>query len=87
MLYRGKFRWRRKAAALLSVAGLSSILAGMLATGASATQAWTTSQLVPPNSAARNVAAVALPPFSTEEVFWVAQNGSVQEKTHAGRLV
>ena len=82
MLYRGKFRWRRKAAALLSVAGLSSILAGMLATGASAAPAWTTSQLVPPNSSARNVAAVALRPLSTEEVFWVAQNGSVQEKTH-----
>ena len=82
MLYRGKFRWRRKAAALLSVAGLSSILAGMLATGASAAPAWTTSQLAPPNSSVRNVAAVALPPFSTEEVFWVAQNGSVQEKTH-----
>ena len=36
MLYRGKFRWRRKAAALLSIGALSSLLAGMLATSASA---------------------------------------------------
>ena len=84
MPQQSKFKWRRTAAALLSSAALSSLLAGMLTTAASAAPTWTTSQLVPPGGAARNIAAVSLPPLSAEEVFWVPQNGSVQEKTYAG---
>lgn len=84
MQRKGKFKWRRTATALLSGTALSSLLAGVLATAASASGTWTTSQLVPPGGAARNIAAVSLPPLAAEEVFWVPQNGSVQEKTYAG---
>jgi len=86
MLMKPKFRWRRRGTALLSSVGLSSLLVGLLATAAPAwgSPPWTTSQLVPPGtsgSASWNIAAVSLPSLSAEEVFWVPQNGSVQEKS------
>jgi hypothetical protein len=67
--------------ALLSIAALPALVVGLLAMAspASASPPWTTSQLVPPAGASQNIAVVSTS-STTEQVFWVPQNGSVQEK-------
>jgi len=74
-------RWRRRAAALLSTAGLTALTAA-LATAAPAAATpytpWASSQVVAPGGALSDVAAVATS-ATTKEIFWVAENGSVQE--------
>jgi hypothetical protein len=77
-------RWPRRAAALLSMTALSALTAGLL-TAAPAAAApytpWTASSVVGPGTAFRDAASVAVGP-TVEDVFWVAENGSVQQDTH-----
>ena len=84
MLSTIRIRWRRSITALISLACPLLLLAGVVATASPASaSSWTTSQLTPPASAFRNIASLATSPTSME-VFWVAQNGSVQEEYWLG---
>jgi hypothetical protein len=78
---KSKVRWCHTNAALITVGALLSLIAGMFAEAspALASPPWTTSQLVPPAGASQNIAAVSTS-STTEAVFWVPQNGSVQER-------
>src|SRR5579871_3034134 len=76
-------RWRRSAAALLSIAALSALTAMLVsaAPAAAAYTPWTASPVTGPGSDFRDPAAVADGP-TVQDVFWVASNGSVQQSTH-----
>jgi Fungal fucose-specific lectin len=77
-------RWPRRAAALLSITALSALTAGLVAAAPAAAAPytpWTASTVVGPGSAFRDATSVAVTP-TVEDVFWVAENGSVQQDTH-----
>jgi hypothetical protein len=76
-------RWSRSLVVRLSTAVLFGLIA-LLVTAAAASAAytpWAASTVVGPGSAFRDDAAVAVTP-TVEDVFWVAENGSVQQETH-----
>jgi hypothetical protein len=77
-------RWPRRTAALLSMAALSALSAGLVSAAPAAAMPytpWTASTVVGPGSAFRDATSVAVTP-TVEDVFWVAENGSVQQETH-----
>ena len=77
-------RWPRRAAALLSMTALSALTAGLVAAAPAAAAPytpWAASTVVGPGTAFRDATSVAVTP-TVEDVFWVAQNGSVQQDTH-----
>jgi Fungal fucose-specific lectin len=77
-------RWPRRTVALLSMTALSALTAGLVAAAPAAAAPytpWTASPVVGPGTAFRDVASAAVTP-TVEDVFWVAQNGSVQQDTH-----
>ena len=75
------FRWRDRASAFRRLTLGVGLSAGLLASAipALAAPTFTISQLVPANGTAGNLAVVSTS-SKTEEVFYVPQNGSVQEK-------
>jgi hypothetical protein len=77
-------RLLRRTAVLLSMAALSAVTTG-LASAAPAAAApytpWTASSVVGPGAADRDATSVAVSP-TVEDLFWVAENGSVQQDTH-----
>jgi hypothetical protein len=79
------FRWPRRAAAVLSMTAACALTVGLVSAAPAAAAVpytpWTASSVVGPGSADRDAVSVAVSP-TVEDLFWVAENGSVQQDTH-----